>query len=318
MIRQMLTTAENVVFQVSSASSLETTLDALRRSAFDVILLDLGLPDSNGFETFARVLPAAGDIPIIILSGTDDEALAVQTVKVGAQDYLVKSHINHHWLVRSIQYAVERAKLDTELRAAQADLEKRIAQRSVALREATERAIREAQARERLEAKLAETEAKLKEALGQAAPSTDENTATPAPHFLTTGPSAPPSGPISPRSARLLVVEDEPMVREILAIYLKEDHDHLEFAADGEEGLQRFRAQEFDLILTDRAMPGLNGDQLASEAKALRPNVKVILLTGYGDMMMNADDRPEGVDVIVNKPFTMASLREAIASVLSA
>jgi PAS domain S-box-containing protein len=91
--------------------TVERLGEAIRRlpeEQLDVILLDLSLPDSHGFETFARAVEAAPDLPIVVLTGLDDEDLAVRTVQAGAQDYLVKGHLDGHLLVRAIRYAIER------------------------------------------------------------------------------------------------------------------------------------------------------------------------------------------------------------------
>jgi DNA-binding response OmpR family regulator len=85
---------------------------------FDIILLDLSLPDSDGLETFQKVEKLSQDIPIIILSGTDNETLATEAVQGGAQDYLVKGQIESNMLARSIRYAIERKRIREELRIA--------------------------------------------------------------------------------------------------------------------------------------------------------------------------------------------------------
>ena len=64
--------------------------------------------------------------------------------------------------------------------------------------------------------------------------------------------------------------------------------------------------------MTDRAMPEVNGDVLAREVKKINPQQPVILLTGFGDLMSGAGEKPEGVDLVVSKPFTLNSLREAM------
>lgn len=81
----------------------------------DVILLDLGLPDSQGFESFRRVHRQCPQIPIVVLSGMDDQGLAMQAVREGAQDYLVKGQVGGDLLVRSLSYAIERKRAEVAL-----------------------------------------------------------------------------------------------------------------------------------------------------------------------------------------------------------
>jgi signal transduction histidine kinase len=80
----------------------------------DVALLDLSLPDSQGIQTFIRLLRAAPGTPVVVLSGLDDEAMAIRAVREGAQDYLVKGQTDGKTLTRSIQYAVERKHAEAE------------------------------------------------------------------------------------------------------------------------------------------------------------------------------------------------------------
>lgn len=126
--------------------------------------------------------------------------------------------------------------------------------------------------------------------------------------------SAPAQEP--PQALKLLVVEDDPLVREVLSAYLREDRHEVEQAEDGSDGLQKFSSGNFNAVLTDRAMPEMNGDQLAIEIKKINPKMPVVLLTGYGEQMAGAGDQPEGVDVVMGKPFTQASLRDALNKAL--
>jgi two-component system cell cycle sensor histidine kinase/response regulator CckA len=89
---------------------LSAALDRLRREPFDVMLLDLSLPDADGLATLIRAHAEAPKIPIVVLTGHDDEALAVRAVRAGAQDYLVKGRLDGDLLVRSIRYASERGR----------------------------------------------------------------------------------------------------------------------------------------------------------------------------------------------------------------
>ncbi len=98
------------------AGTLSATLDRLAKGGVDLVLLDLNLPDSEGTGTFERTLAFAPDVPIVVLSGVDDEELALSTVRGGAQDYLVKDQVGPDLLLKSIRYAVERHRLISALR----------------------------------------------------------------------------------------------------------------------------------------------------------------------------------------------------------
>ncbi|RMF87012.1 MAG: GAF domain-containing protein, partial [Nitrospinota bacterium] len=123
-------------------------------------------------------------------------------------------------------------------------------------------------------------------------------------------------GATLPQTLHVLVVEDEPEVREVIEAYLAADGHTVETAADGEEGLEKFRQGRFDLVVTDRAMPVLSGDELAAAVKQMAPEVPVIMLTGFGAMMQAAGEQPAGVDHVVSKPVTLNEWREALARVM--
>jgi signal transduction histidine kinase len=541
MLRTMLTQGAGERFQMEHVQTLSEGIARLRKGGIHLVLLDLGLPDSVGFQTFARIAAAAPEVPIIVLSSDSEEALAVQTVHHGAQDYLVKKHTDHHALVRAVRYALERKTAQLALERAQADLERRVADRTAELTSAKERLEREVSERVRAEEALRESNCQLSEALGKLRETQEhiiqrerlhalgrmasgiahdfnnalapilgfsellllrpeihedretvrsylemihtaaqdsakvvarlrefyryrEETEVFAPVSLNdliqqvislTQPkwkdqamahgvnikiktelgnipsvygneaelremlanllfnavdaisdageitfrtysvgddavlqltdngmgmteevrsrclepffstkeehgtglglgivygtvrrhegrieleSAPGEGtcvtitlPLyreqdtaelpsdtgpAKHPLRVLVVEDEPLVRELISVYLSEDRHHVEVAENGREGLEKFRAGKFDIVLTDRAMPEMNGDQLAAAVKAINPEMPVVLLTGFGDLMTDAGERPAGVDLIVSKPFTLGTLRQAIAKVL--
>lgn len=97
---------------------------------YDVILLDLGLPDSQGIQTFKDVYTIAMQVPIIILTGFEDDTLASEAVRKGAQDYLVKGQFNGELLCRSITYAKERKRIETELKKYREHLEELVKERT--------------------------------------------------------------------------------------------------------------------------------------------------------------------------------------------
>jgi len=109
LVRDLLVRKGHGRFTVDAAGSLAEALSAIRAGGFDVVLLDLGLPDSRRIETFSRMRAAAGDTPIVILTVLNDDEVAHEAMKAGAQDYLVKDQVDESLLKRSITYAIERA-----------------------------------------------------------------------------------------------------------------------------------------------------------------------------------------------------------------
>lgn len=103
-------------FSLSVTSTLGAAVDHLRRDGFDVVLVDLSLPDSQGLDTVMHILACAPTIPIIVLTGLSDEALAIRALQAGAEDYLVKGESDAPILKRSIRYAIERKITRTRLR----------------------------------------------------------------------------------------------------------------------------------------------------------------------------------------------------------
>lgn len=108
LVEAYLTEARNASFEMRATPRLATGLEILSRWDVDIILLDLRLLDAQGFETFTELHAKADPLPIIILTGLDDEALALRAVRAGAQDYLIKDEVNSSLLTRAIQYAIER------------------------------------------------------------------------------------------------------------------------------------------------------------------------------------------------------------------
>lgn len=114
LLRLTLQEAESLRFELVHAARLSEALERVKDAPADVVLLDLSLPDAHGMETVSRMLHAAPDVPIIVLTGLTDETVAVQAVQAGAQDYLVKGSVDGGTLARAIRYAMERKRLETE------------------------------------------------------------------------------------------------------------------------------------------------------------------------------------------------------------
>jgi nitrogen fixation negative regulator NifL len=124
------------------------------------------------------------------------------------------------------------------------------------------------------------------------------------------------SAPASIRPLHVLLVDDEDMVRQILREYLIGDGHTVEPSTNGRDALDKLPKAAFDVVILDRAMPGLSGDQVAAAIKNLKPELPVILLTGFGNMMQAAGETPPGVDLVLGKPVTIAGLRSALVKVV--
>ena len=119
-LRLLLDTAKPAGFRLVQAGTLGRGLASLVQLPFDLLILDLHLPDSDGEATLHSALARAGKVPIIVLSGNDSDQLATQFVQAGAQDFLVKGQINPRLLLRSINYAIERKRAQESLRESEA------------------------------------------------------------------------------------------------------------------------------------------------------------------------------------------------------
>src|SRR5438132_923792 len=116
LLRTTLEATRSVTFQVTQVERLSEAMSRAAQERFDVVLLDISLPDSWGLDTLTTLQAQAPRLPIVILTGLDDETLAVEAVHAGAQDYLVKGQIEGRMLVRAIRYAIERQRMDDALR----------------------------------------------------------------------------------------------------------------------------------------------------------------------------------------------------------
>ena len=114
-------------------------------------------------------------------------------------------------------------------------------------------------------------------------------------------------GPEAVPPLRVLLVEDDPQVLEFESQYLRGDGHHVETATGGKDAFQKFRAGQFDMVVADRALPELTGDQLAAAVKSFRPRTPVLIVTGFHD------GRATVADLVVPKPITQDTLRQMVA-----
>jgi PAS domain S-box-containing protein len=120
-------------FHVTIAPSLDQAIQHLQGNAADVTLLDLSLPDSSGLDTVLRLKQVCPDMPVVVLTGVDDEKTAIEAVRMGVQDYLVKGQADGRLIARAIRYAMERQRAEEALRQARDGLELRVKERTTEL-----------------------------------------------------------------------------------------------------------------------------------------------------------------------------------------
>ncbi|MBI5374703.1 MAG: response regulator [Candidatus Schekmanbacteria bacterium] len=114
LIEEMLTESKSSGFALESTDRLSAGLNLLEKKRFDIVLLDLGLPDSQGIYAVLRIIESFPAMPVIVLTGLSDEVVGLEAISKGAQDYLVKGHIESNLLVRSLRYSLERKRIEEE------------------------------------------------------------------------------------------------------------------------------------------------------------------------------------------------------------
>ncbi|HYG34366.1 MAG TPA: ATP-binding protein [Clostridia bacterium] len=171
LLQECLGQSDPGVFTFTHVESLTEAIASLSRTQFDVMLLDLSLPDSSGTHTFLRARTAAPHLAIVVLTSVENETIGLEAVRCGIQDYLVKGQSYGRQTVRSIRYAVERKRTEEALKQAEAQLqrerdqlEERVQQRTLELSEANQALQLEIAQRQRAEEAHQELQRRLSEA----------------------------------------------------------------------------------------------------------------------------------------------------------
>ncbi len=170
LIGEILDEADDIQWSLVHVEKLKEALTCLRENHFDVVLLDLSLPDKQGLGTVAQTYQAAPDLPIVVLTGLNDKVIALEALREGAQDYLVKGKIDSNLLVRAIRHAIERAQTlkrlrhsEEQLQRLNEELERRVEEQTNELRQKNQYLQGEIAERQRLEEELRNALAKEKE-----------------------------------------------------------------------------------------------------------------------------------------------------------
>ncbi|MGA2916853.1 MAG: response regulator [Sedimentisphaerales bacterium] len=133
LLKETLRGITSTKFKLTHVKQLSEAVTQLGKSSFDVILLDLSLPDSFGLETVERASLMAPSLPIIVLTGLKDETIGIKAVHKGAQDYLIKGQTDKDLLIRVINHSIERKRIEKDLRNVCDDLEIKVKERTLTL-----------------------------------------------------------------------------------------------------------------------------------------------------------------------------------------
>ncbi|MCI5065488.1 response regulator [bacterium] len=142
LLRRSFAQVKSFRTEILHATRLKTALRELVEEDFDVVLLDLSLPDGDGFEVIDRVKQVDPQVPIVVLTGLNDENSALEAVKRGAHEYLVKGQISSSFLPKVVRYAIESSRHTRELEHTKIELKQEVESQTTALREAHARALR--------------------------------------------------------------------------------------------------------------------------------------------------------------------------------
>ena len=134
LLEEALVEAPAAAFHLTNVQTLAQTLALLGDETFDLLLLDLGLPDSQGLDPLTLVRAHAPGTAIVVLTGLEDESLAISALQMGAQDYLVKGQGNSKLLVRSLRHAIERNQAEARIQISLAEKEEQLRELQAALR----------------------------------------------------------------------------------------------------------------------------------------------------------------------------------------
>jgi len=135
LLREMFATERPGSYEITHMPRLGLALERLAQGGVDIVLLDLGLPDGEGMDTVRRVRKLAPEVPLIVLTGRDDDAAVEEAMREGAQDYLVKGQIETRALPRALRHAIERFRMQARAVLTNIELERRVQEKDLMLSE---------------------------------------------------------------------------------------------------------------------------------------------------------------------------------------
>jgi diguanylate cyclase (GGDEF)-like protein len=306
LVRELLTGG---TVDIVHTTSLASALEILGSIKVQVMLLDLMLPDSQGLETLIRAQTVAPELPIVVLTGTDDESVARRAVTSGAQDYLVKGSFDEAFLERTIHYAIYRVETLRKLRISEIGRAVETLERTLGI-DLLGEGVESGEEIERIRKLLKE-----RQLLG------DQHRLPAASMVLEYDfPSSMREvASVMQEPARVLVVDDDLATRRLIQIQLEEEQFIVDTAASGQECLDKVRQWHPEVILLDVKMPGMDGIETCQQLKRSSETmlIPVLFITGLNDEKIAINALSAGGSDFVSKssptPILCARLRSQIA-----
>ena len=322
LIRSMLSETEGVYPDIRHSKNLSSALESLAERTYDVVVLDLALPDSHGLETFLKVHTQYPEVPVIVMTGTSDEDLAVRAVQAGAQDYLVKGQVECNLLVRSMRYSIGRQKLIAQLEKSLNEI--RTLKGLVPIC-AWCRNIRDDKGYwKKVETYIEEhTEASFThgicpECMKKLDPRLHEEAMQDKPLQEKMGAGLAGRPAEQPAEAhghiKVLLIEDNPNDAEYIRRLLsKREHIEIENTDRLSSGIEHLSGKKFDIVLCDLGLPDSRGIEALIRIHAFYPDLPVIVLTGLSDEGLAATAVRSGAqDYLVKDQLDLNSLLRSI------
>jgi len=329
LLQEALVTENPSNFEMVRAENLSQGLQELSRNSYDVLLLDLSLPDSHGFETFRKIQKSFSEISIVVLTGYDDEGLAVTAVQEGAQDYLVKGKFEGQLLVRSIRYAYERMRAEKALR--KANTLKNIQQLAAAISHEFSQPLQTLSGclsilnngnRKKSDAEYLEICQRMVQRITELLMDLRNITELKKQKYLNSQildirASAEEVKPARENEfKRILIVDDEEDLVELLVEKLKMEGYICDGAKDGLEALNLVQEHQYDLIISDIDMPKMPGTIFFKKIKSLKYSGHFVFLTGYA-VPGEFESIIKKADGLLSKPVDFTILSRYVSRLLS-
>ncbi len=317
LLKELLTNGDLYKFELVHKENLKEGLEYLSEGKTDVILLDLSLPDSQGFNTFHKVNNKFSDVSIVVLTGVDDYGLAIKAMKEGAQDYLVKGDIDEKLLTRSLRYSYERMQAKKAL--TKAHTLKNIQQLAAAVCHEFSQPLQTLSGCVSLLEKENDKKyinisqkmiSKITELLAQLRDITDiKKQKYLSSQILDLRASS--ENKNGENKKRILIVDDEQSVLELLVQGLKTEGYNVDGACDGLQALDLVNSNKYDLIISDINMPRIPGTTLFNMIRANHYPSLFVFLTGYS-VSDDIEETIKKADGILNKPVNFQYLFEFV------